>query len=111
MACWSSAAFAETPSEKSAITCDRGPIYRSFGGTWWFVYACTDNESLGLVALPYNPACPYHFVISKAKDGRYTVNGFGNDAEKTLPGVKKELGELTAAELESLIEEIHGVAK
>ena len=73
MMLWASTAFAENSSDQSAIACNRGPIFRNFGGTWWFVYACTDNESLALVSLPYNPACPYQFVISKAEDGRYTV--------------------------------------
>lgn len=108
MVCLCSTASAEAPSEQSAITCNQGPIFRNFGGTWWFVYACTDNESLALVSLPYNPACPYYFVISKAKNGRYTVNGFGNDAEKTIPDVKTALGELTTVEISALIMETNG---
>ena len=111
MTLWSSSAATENSLDQPAIACNRGPIFRNFGGTWWFVYACTDNESLALVSLPYNPACPYHFVISKAEDGRYTVNGFGNDAEKTIPVVKNELGQLTATEISSLIIEIAGVAR
>ena len=109
--CWCSTASADNPSEELAIACNRGPIFRNFGGTWWFVYACTDNESLALVSLPYNPACPYQFVISKAQDGRYTFAGFGNDAEKTIPGVKTDLGRLTAAKITSLILEINGRLK
>lgn len=104
-------ASSEPPSAPPPVTCDRGPIYRNFGGTWWFVYACTDNESLGLVSLPYNPACPYHFVISRTSDGKYTVNGFGNDGEKTIPDVKKELDALTEREIASLVSEANTVVK
>ena len=43
----------------ASITCDRGPIAsKTYGGTAWDIYGCSDNRSVAVVTARGNPGLP-----------------------------------------------------
>lgn len=95
-------AFAAPPAASTKmgepISCSAGPALKTYGGTHWLAYACSDGKSLALISASDNPACPAHFILSP-KDGKYTVTGQGSGKHDTIPSVEKELRALTPAEI------------
>lgn len=78
-----------THAEES-LTCDLGPLQKSFGGTDWYVYACNDNFSTVAISAPGNPATPFYFFMT-IKDNELRITGEGNGDKSSSEAALQEL--------------------
>ncbi|MXO84589.1 hypothetical protein GRI38_00890 [Altererythrobacter aurantiacus] len=92
------------------LECRTGPVIHQLGGTWWYVFSCTDEKSLIFVSDRRNPSYPFIF-FALAQENRYELRGEGTgDSEAAAPAFK-ELESRTAAQLFELVAETEAVAK
>lgn len=81
--------------------CETGPLIKQYGGTEWYVYSCSDDRSLVVVASPANPAAkPFAFSVSKEK-GVKQLNGSG-ERKGTVEATYNELKALKAEQIATL---------
>jgi hypothetical protein len=94
-------AGSETPVN---LTCNVGPLNKTYGGSKWLVYSCNDNRSLVMVAIKGSPAAPFTFLFAPDKTG-YDVRGQGSGNRTATDAAYKELSVLSAADVRALIGE------
>lgn len=81
--------------------CEIGPLIKQYGGTEWYVYSCSDERSLVVVASPANPAAkPFAFIVSEEK-GVQQLNG-GGERKGTVEATYNELKALKSAQIATL---------
>ena len=85
-----------------AMECNLGPLTRTFGGTPWLVYSCSDGTSIVVVTKEENPAAPFYFFVFK-REGKYVVFGEGTGAKSITDLAYNELIKLKAEDIRSLI--------
>ena len=66
------AAFGATLPTLSCVT---GPAKRSYGGTPWLVYACSDQHSVVFIADKGSKAAPAVFMMNWAGGTNYQLHG------------------------------------
>lgn len=66
----------ETKPPQETLDCANGPAARTFGGTPWLVYACSDNHSVVVMSAPGSKAAPFYFMFSW-QNGSYRLIGEG----------------------------------
>jgi hypothetical protein len=49
--------------EAQQLTCETGPVTKTYGGTNWLIYSCSDHQSLALLSEPNSLASPMFFFI------------------------------------------------
>ena len=97
-------AVAQGPSQPKLV-CDRGPFStKSFGGTQWQIYGCTDNRSVAIVTAPGNPAIPFYFLFAWI-DGVYTVSGEGTGRRDLTAKAYSDIIKLTRPQIDALVKE------
>ena len=101
IALYSASALATEPPP---LSCEMGPLTKSFGRTNWLVYACDDGHSLVVVSGEGNPAIPFYFIFAW-KDGAYQLYGEGTGDKKVTQAAFDELSKLDKAGIEDLREE------
>lgn len=102
MAFWINAS--QTSGAKSAsLSCDIGPINKTYGNTPWLVYSCDDGRSVVFVTAPDNPAMPFYFMISPGDNG-YALVGEGNGDKAASAAVYEDLQALSERDIAKLIE-------
>jgi hypothetical protein len=92
------------------LTCEVGPIDRSYGGSAFEVYSCDDGKSVVAVAKPGTPAYPYYFIVSPDADGKVLLYGEG-DGSKAGREAFADLNEVPAAEVAALVAATKAKAK
>ena len=81
--------------------CETGPLIKQYGGTEWYVYSCSDDRSLVVVASPNNPAAkPFAFIVSEEK-GAEQLNGSG-ERKGTVEATFNELKALKSEHIAAL---------
>jgi len=85
------------------MTCETGPISRTYGGTDWLIYSCEDHQSLVFVSPQGNPAFPFYFILHP-KDGRYQLYGEGNGDKGASDAARDEISRVSQKDVASLIE-------
>jgi hypothetical protein len=97
-------AVAQGPSQPKLV-CDRGPFStKTFGGTQWQIYGCTDNRSVAIVTAPGSPAIPFYFLLAWI-DGVYTVSGEGTGRRDLTAKAYNDIIKLTRPQIEVLVKE------
>ena len=92
----------QVPPER--IECKAGPIQRSFGGTDWLTYGCSDHLTLIVVSAPGNPAVPFYFALSKANGGVRIVGEGNGDKRATAPAFE-DLKKISIESLDQMLQE------
>ena len=105
-----SAAPAAAQQQIAAMKCDTGPVQKTYGGTKWNVYSCTDGQSIIIVATPGNPATPFIFRFAHDSTG-YDLTGEGSGERKYTDPAYAELQKFGGPTIHALIEETKAVAK
>lgn len=88
-------------AQQVQLTCNVGPVHRTFGGASWIVYGCDDGKSLVVASDAGNPASPFYFVLAWS-DAGYGVSGEGNGNREASAAAFAELRALTRAQIEAL---------
>jgi YD repeat-containing protein len=98
------AAVAQGPSEPR-ITCDRGPFgTKTYGGTAWELYGCSDNRSIAIVTARGNPAMPFYFLFAE-RNGQYQLSGEGNGRPEFTRLAYDDLRRLSEQDIRALVKE------
>jgi hypothetical protein len=97
-------ATAQGPSQ-AKLVCDRGPFgTKTFGGTPWQIYGCSDNRSVAIVTAPGSPALPFYFLLAWV-NGVYTVSGEGTGARNLTAKAYAEIAKLNRQQIDALVSE------
>ncbi|HEX8381645.1 MAG TPA: energy transducer TonB [Allosphingosinicella sp.] len=97
------AAPAPAPAESPPpLSCEKGPLRRSFGGTGWLVFGCEDKATLVVAAEEGNPAAPFYFILYP-KDGERGIYGEGDGDKKATAPAFEDLQRLGPAALAALL--------
>ena len=97
-------AAAQCPSEPR-ITCDRGPFgTRTYGGTAWDIYGCSDNRSVAVVTAPGNPGLPFYFLFTDS-NGHYRLSGEGTGAPEFSSKAYEDLARLSQQDIQALVKQ------
>jgi hypothetical protein len=92
------------PVFHNQMSCEIGPVTKTYGGSSWLVYACSDNHSISLVSAPENPANPFLFSI-RWRGGEYYFSGFGSGDKTASDASLMEIRALTQSDIEALVAE------
>jgi hypothetical protein len=97
-------AAAQGPSEPR-LTCERGPYgSRTYGGTPWELYGCSDNRSLAVVTAKGNPGSPFYFLFAE-RSGQYQLSGEGTGRPEFTRKAYDDLRRLTQQDIQALVKE------
>ena len=97
-----SGAAAQGPSEPR-VTCDRGPFgTRTYGGTAWDLYGCSDNRSVAVVTAKGNPGGPFYFLFAE-KDGQYQLSGEGTGRPEFTRKAYDDLRRLSQQDIRTMV--------
>ncbi|MBM3649409.1 MAG: hypothetical protein FJX11_16625 [Alphaproteobacteria bacterium] len=100
----SAEAVAQGPSELR-ITCDRGPFgTRTYGGTAWDLYGCSDNRSVAIVTASGNPGMPFYFLFAE-RSGQYQLSGEGTGRPEFTRRAYDDLRRLSQQDIQALVKE------
>jgi hypothetical protein len=83
------------------MDCGNGPAPRTFGGTPWLVYACSDSHSVVLMSAPGSKAMPFYFMFSW-ENGSYRLIGEGTGNKAATDAAYVALKTLNMAEIMGL---------
>ena len=97
-------AAAQGPSEPR-LTCERGPFgSRTYGGTAWDLYGCSDNRSVAVVTARGNPGAPFYFLFVE-RDGQYQLSGEGTGLPTFTRRAYDDLRRLSDQDIKALVGE------
>ncbi|CAN5740924.1 hypothetical protein BH11PSE3_BH11PSE3_29990 [soil metagenome] len=97
-------AAAQGPSERRLV-CERGPLgSRTYGGTVWDIYGCSDNRSVAVVTAPGNPGLPFYFLFAES-NGRYELSGEGGGRPEFTRKAYDDLRRLSPQEIQALVKD------
>ena len=97
-------ACAQADPNAPHLTCEVGPVEKTFGSTLWLAYSCDDNRSLILVSAPGNPAMPFVYSLI-AKGKTYQVSGEGTGNKAASAAAWAEISRLSEQAIRSLVAE------
>jgi hypothetical protein len=86
------------------LSCNIGPVTRSYGGGQWLVYGCSDGKSVVLVTAQGNPGFPFVFSFLYTSKGM-TLYGEGNGDKKATDAAFKELQPLSQTDVAALFQQ------
>ncbi len=84
------------------LTCETGPVDRTYGGSEFSLYSCDDGKSLVAVAKPGSKAYPFYFIVSPSR-GQVKLYGEGDGDEAATHAAFADLNEVTPAEVAALV--------
>jgi YD repeat-containing protein len=95
-------AAAQGPAEPR-ITCDRGPFEtKTYGGTAWDLYGCSDNRSIAIVTARGNPGAPFYFLFTE-RNGQYQLSGEGTGRPEVTRQAYDALRRLSEQDIQALV--------
>lgn len=101
---------AQGPSEPR-ITCDRGPVVaKTYGGTQWDIYGCSDNRSVAIVTARGNPGLPFYFLFAE-RSGQYALSGEGTGRAEFTRKAYDDLRRLSQQDILALVRETQKASK
>ena len=89
-------------AEQPQLDCSTGPLTKTYGGTSWLVYACSDNSSLVMLASPGSPASPFYFMLTP-QNGTRRLIGEGTGKKSATDSAYTDLANLSEEEISQLI--------
>lgn len=95
----------------SPLSCNIGPVTKSYGGGQWLVYGCSDGKSVVLVTPQGNPGFPFVFSFLYTSKSM-TLHGEGTGNKQVTDAAFKELQALSEADIGALFQQAkaHAVA-
>jgi hypothetical protein len=75
------------------LSCNIGPLNKTFGGSSWLVYSCSDDKTLVVVAAKGSAAAPFHFIFAPDATGY----------RKATDAAYKDLSAVSASDVRALI--------
>ena len=97
-------AAAQGPTEQR-ITCDRGPFgNKTYGGSAWELYGCSDNRSIAIVTARGNPGMPFYFLFAE-RNGQYQLSGEGTGRPEFTRQAYDDLRRLSQQDIRALVKE------
>jgi hypothetical protein len=88
----------------SNLICASGPLTKTYGGTQWQIFGCSDGQSVRIVAAPGNPAVPFTFTFARTEDG-YDLTGQGSGSRKTTDAAYAEMQKFSSDAIRALAQE------
>jgi hypothetical protein len=89
-------------AQQPQLDCSTGPLTKTYGGTSWLVYACSDSKSVVVLASPGNPASPFYFMLTP-QNGKRRLYGEGTGKKSATEPAFTELSKLSEEEIAELI--------
>ena len=93
------------------LTCEVGPIDRSYGGSAFSVFSCDDGKSVVAVAKPGTKAYPFYFIVSPNAEGEVLLYGQGDGDNEAGREAFADLNEVRPAEVAAVVAETRAMAK
>lgn len=95
-------AYGEHAAPKQTLSCEFGPVAKTYGKTSWLVYTCDDEQSVLIVAAPGSSAAPFMFRFSAREDG-YVLQSQGTGDKAFTAAAFGELKVMAVQDIEELI--------
>jgi hypothetical protein len=86
------------------LSCNIGPVTKSYGGGQWLVYGCSDGKSVVLVTAQGNPGFPFVFSFLYTSKSM-TLHGEGTGNKQATDAAFKELQPLGQADVAALFQQ------
>jgi len=99
-ACVVAGASVGATAAEPTLDCKIGPIDKTFGGSHWLVYSCSDGKTLVFVTAPNSPAFPFYFELSPEKLG-----GEGTGDKKSTDAAYTDISKLSNGDVAVLLQE------
>jgi hypothetical protein len=96
------AAAAAAPD--NPLSCNVGPVTKSYGGGQWLVYGCSDGKSVVLVTSQENPGFPFVFSFLYTSSSM-TLHGEGTGNKQATDAAFNELQALSQADVAALFQQ------
>ena len=96
------AVTAAAPDEP--LSCNIGPVTKSYDGGQWLVYGCSDGKSVVLVTAQGNPGFPFVFSFLYTSKSM-TLHGEGTGNKQATDAAFKELQPLGPADVAALFKQ------
>ena len=91
------------------LTCEVGPIDRTYGGSAFSIYSCDDGKSVVAVAKPRSPAFPFYFIVSP-QGGEVRLYGEGDGDSRATQEAFYDLNEFKPADVARLVAATKAIA-
>lgn len=101
-------AHTRADDQVAPMRCDIGPLPRTYGGTDWVVYSCSDRKTVVIHTAASNPGKEFYFLFT-SKEGELRLHGEGNGDRKYTSAAFEELKPMTQQDLDALIKETETV--
>ena len=92
-------------SSAGPMDCKVGPIEKTYGGSKWLVYGCSDGKSVVFVTPPDSPASPFYFSLTPDR-----LFGEGTGNTNATDAAYAEIHALTSDDLAELVRETQATA-
>ncbi len=79
----SATAHGKEAAPMQTLSCDFGPVPKTYGMTSWLVYTCNGGQSVLIVSAPGSPAAPFMFRFIAREDGYVLQSQGAGDKELT----------------------------
>jgi hypothetical protein len=96
-----------TAAESPPMDCNNGPVIHAYGGNDWYVYSCSDKQSVVFLSVPESAAHFFYFMFYRDSAG-YQLIGEGTGSKVATAAAFEELKTLTACDIAALIAETRG---
>lgn len=84
------------------LSCEVGPVDRTYAGNAWEVYSCDDGKSVVVVAKREAKAHPFYFIVTPAGEG-VRLYGEGDGDRAASRAAFSELNAFTPADVAALV--------
>jgi len=85
-----------------ALNCTAGPAKRTYGGTPWLVYACSDQHSVVFIAAEGSKPAPAVFMMNWAGGTNYQLHGEGRGDKKAIDAATRQMKALVDKDIVQL---------
>jgi hypothetical protein len=106
LACIDNAAAQTQPAP---LACDVGPLKKSYGGSEWGIYSCTDSRTVIFYSVAGSPAAPFYFMFFRDAQG-LRLYGEGNGDKQATSRAAEELAKFSVEDVDALVEETRTIA-
>ena len=94
----------EQATKQQSLTCNIGPVAKTYGGSQWMVYGCDDAHSIVVVSAPGSPATPFYFMFWW-NGTTHQLRGEGTGDTKATDAAFADMKNLTESDLAALLAE------
>ena len=90
--------------QAAPLQCEIGPLRKTYGGTEWVVYSCSDKKTVVIYSAASNPGKEFYFMFT-SQDGELRLYGEGNGDKKYTDAAFNDLKPMTQDDIDYLIKE------